>query len=209
MSFKRNFFDLSLHYHFWGRCNPRWLNALAVFFIAMALALIIRCVTDIYISKKYVFELAKQKEYLNIAAIPQVKITQYQALSQEHRAAVNAVVDQLNISWHQVFEQLEDATPDNIALLSIEPDGKNSVIKFQAEAKSLDSLLLYASSLENRGLFGQLNYSKHETFEQDPNKPIRLSFELGLLASDTSLIRSSESTLSSSNLLKSSAGELH
>lgn len=183
MQFKPYFFDASLRNYFWGRLNPVWAKLLAVLAIVIAAALMVHSGIDIYISRQHVLFIAEQRKTLNTLATPELKSTQLKSLSREQRMAVKAVVDQLNISWHQVFEQLEKSTPEGIALVSIEPDGKNAVIKFQAEAKSLDSLLLYASSMENSGLFGRLSYSKHETFEQDPSNPIRLSFELGLLAS--------------------------
>ena len=100
--------------------------------------------------------------------------------SQTSRKALIGVIQQLNVPWHDIFEQLERLTPPDVALLSIEPDGQRRQIRLQAEAKSLDSLLRYASTLQQNGVFGRLNYSKHETNDQDPNRPVRLSFELGL-----------------------------
>ena len=96
--------------------------------------------------------------------------------------ALNGVILQLNLPWHDIFEQLEKSIPPEVALLSIEPDGQRRQIRLQAEAKSLDALLRYASSLQHKGIFGRLNYTRHETNDQDPNRPVRLSFELGLSA---------------------------
>ena len=103
-------------------------------------------------------------------------------LSEDKKRNLNAVVRQLNIPWYDIFQQLEQSTPQDVALLSIEPDGQRAMIKIQAESKSLDSLLAYASALQQQGIFGRLSYSKHETNDQDPNKPIRLIFELELKA---------------------------
>ena len=102
--------------------------------------------------------------------------------SQVTRKALNGVIQQLNVPWHDIFEQLEASTSSEIALLSIEPDGQSGKIRLQAEAKSLDPLLRYASTLQQNGIFGRLSYSKHETNDQDPNRPVRLSFELELSA---------------------------
>lgn len=102
-------------------------------------------------------------------------------LTQEQINALNGVIRQLNIPWHDLFEQLERSTPAEVALLSIEPDGQRAVVKMQAEAKTLDALLRYAASLQKQGVFGRLSYSKHETNDQDVNRPVRLSFELTLL----------------------------
>jgi hypothetical protein len=92
----------------------------------------------------------------------------------------NNVVRQLNLPWKNLFEDLESLTPMDVALISIEPDGARSTVKLVAEAKSLATLLNYSSKLQQNGIFGRITYSKHETNDQDTNKPIRLSFELEL-----------------------------
>ena len=92
----------------------------------------------------------------------------------------NGVIRQLNVPWKNLFEDLEAVTPMDVALISIEPDGSRSTVKLVAEAKSLTTLLSYSSKLQQNGIFGRITYSKHETNEQDTNKPIRLSFELEL-----------------------------
>jgi hypothetical protein len=102
------------------------------------------------------------------------------AITPATRTALNGVIQHLNVPWHDIFEQLEASIPPDVALLSIEPNGQRRQIRLQAEAKSLDSLLRYASTLQQNGIFGRLSYSKHETNDQDPNRPVRLSFELGL-----------------------------
>ena len=103
-------------------------------------------------------------------------------LTAEKRRMLNALVQQLNVPWHDIFEQLERLTPSDVALLSIEPDSQRAIIKFLAEAKSLEALLMYAESLQQHGVFGRLTYRKHETNEQDANRPNRLAFEMELLA---------------------------
>jgi hypothetical protein len=103
-------------------------------------------------------------------------------ISVARRDALNGVVLRLNVPWHDIFEQLEQSTPAGVALLGVEPDGPRQQIRLQAEAATLDALLRYASSLQYQGVFGRLSYTKHETNAQDPSRPVRLSFELGLLA---------------------------
>jgi hypothetical protein len=100
--------------------------------------------------------------------------------SPEQRRQINDVIRQLNTPWLDLFEQLERSTPKDVALISIEPDASRASLRLQAEAKTLDTLLTYADRLHNQNMLGQLTYSKHETNDQDPNKPIRLSVEYSL-----------------------------
>lgn len=104
-----------------------------------------------------------------------------QALSTDQRQGLRAVARQLNIPWQELFEQLERTTPPQVALVSVEPDGQRGTVRLQAEAKSLDTLLQYAAALQGQGVLGRLTYNKHETNGQDPNRPMRLTFELVLL----------------------------
>lgn len=104
-----------------------------------------------------------------------------QALTTDQRQGLRAVARQLNIPWQELFEQLERSTPPQVALVSVEPDGQRGTVRLQAEAKSLDTLLQYAAALQGQGVLGRLTYNKHETNGQDPNRPMRLTFELVLL----------------------------
>jgi septal ring factor EnvC (AmiA/AmiB activator) len=108
------------------------------------------------------------------------KATSELVATEEQRRGLNTVIRQLNTPWQDLFDQLEKTTPADIALISIEPDAKRATIRFVAEARRLDTLLTYASDLQQQGVFGRLTYSKHETNDQDSNKPVRLSFELDL-----------------------------
>jgi hypothetical protein len=99
------------------------------------------------------------------------------SLTEEQRRSLNTVIRQLNTPWQDLFDQLERQTPKDVALISIEPDARRASIRLQAEAKTLEALLAYAASLQQRGVLGRLTYSKHETNDQDSNKPIRLSVE--------------------------------
>jgi Tfp pilus assembly protein PilN len=122
------------------------------------------------------------------------KATSDLATTEDQRRGLNTVIRQLNTPWQDLFDQLEKTTPADIALISIEPDAKRATIRFVAEAKRLETLLAYASDLQQQGVLGRLTYSKHETNDQDSNKPVRLSFELDMrmpqrLAANAQVVR--------------------
>ena len=101
-------------------------------------------------------------------------------ISPQHRSAWNQVARQLNTPWSSLLDALERATPDNIALLSIEPDGARGSIRLQAEAKNLESLLAYAGALKAIDVFESVVLIRHETNDQDSNRPLRLSLDIRL-----------------------------
>ena len=174
---------------FFGYCRAASVNAALVLGLIVAGVALVWMCFQVYQTQQETKALEQAVENLqsNIAEhINSQKTTQALStetdLSKENLKALGGVIKQLNVPWQDIFKQLEKTIPPDIALLSIEPDAQRGQIRLQAEAESLDSLLRYASTLQNYGIFGRLNYSKHETNEQDPNKPARLTFELGLSA---------------------------
>jgi Tfp pilus assembly protein PilN len=101
-------------------------------------------------------------------------------LSPEQRRAWNHVVGQLNTPWAALLAGLEAATPEDVALVSVEPDPPKSSVRLQAEAKTLDALLTYSQRLASVEPFGDVTLLKHDTNEQDPNRPVRLTLSVGL-----------------------------
>lgn len=102
------------------------------------------------------------------------------AVSAEERRAWNQVVRQLNTPWAALLDALETATPEDVALVSVEPDARQSSVRLQVEAKSLDALLSHAQALKATEPFAEVTPLKHETNEQDPNRPVRLTLNLRL-----------------------------
>lgn len=106
------------------------------------------------------------------------------SLSPEQRDTWNQITRQLNTPWASLLDALESATPEGIALVSIEPDVRHNSIRLQAEAKTLDALLQYAQALKAVDLFDDVTPIKHEVNEQDANRPFRLSLNIRLQASE-------------------------
>jgi hypothetical protein len=103
-----------------------------------------------------------------------------------HRAELNAAeaeqynlaISELNTPWSDIFNGLEREAQADVALTVVEPDTKKGTLDIQAEAKDVGRLLIYAQLLGSDKAFGTLSLQRHETNEQDPNRPARLSFEV-------------------------------
>jgi hypothetical protein len=113
-------------------------------------------------------------------------------LAPPQRTAWNQLVRQLNMPWSSLLDTLETASPDDIAVVSIEPDGAQGSVRLQVEAKTLDSLLAYAGTLKSIDLFDSVTLIKHETNDQESTKPLRLSLDIRLKSGTTSGPRTQE-----------------
>lgn len=99
-------------------------------------------------------------------------------VSAQQLAEWSQLTRQLNTPWSALLDALEVATPPDVALVSIEPDAAQALIRLQAEAKSLQTLLDYSQVLRTSGPFDELVLRKHDTNDQDGARPIRLTMEL-------------------------------
>jgi hypothetical protein len=106
-----------------------------------------------------------------VQAVPPVQIGEPQA------AAVNAAVLQLNLPWRALHDAIGAATPNNIALLALEPDPRRRSMKITAEAKDSDDMIAYVERLKQQELFGAVALLRHEINELDPNRPIRFQLD--------------------------------
>lgn len=104
------------------------------------------------------------------------------ALSPAQREAWSRIVAPLNTPWPDLMDALEAGTPDNVAVVAIEPDARQGRVRLQAEARDLDTLLAYAARLDAADAFAGVALVRHETNEQDPNRPVRLTLDARLRA---------------------------
>lgn len=97
------------------------------------------------------------------------------ALALEVKRA-NEVLRQLSVPWEALFQTVESAGGNGVALLALEPDTEKRLVKISGEAKSIAAMLDYIKLLENRDVLGTVYLQSHHVQLQDPEKPVR--FEL-------------------------------
>lgn len=98
----------------------------------------------------------------------------------EQAAELNRITRHLNTPWATIFEVLERRTPQNVALLAIEPDASRQTVRLTAEARALEDLMHCAESLRADPAVRRILLIEHETNERDPTRPVRLTLELSL-----------------------------
>lgn len=92
----------------------------------------------------------------------------------ELRNAKDAIL-RLNLPWDLLFQSVEAANSDDIALLGIEPDARKRQVKVSGEAKDFDALLDYIRTLQQSAFLSGVYLEHHQVQDKDPEKPIRFT----------------------------------
>jgi hypothetical protein len=192
-------FESYPEYSFWGTRSGFWATICKVLALLGIGGLLLILGMQVFTNQQTLQLMASQEQEWHKKSIAfkskQQKQLPVSELTSTQIRGYNNVIRQLNVPWKNLFEDLESMTPMDVALISIEPDGARSTVKLVSEAKSLTTLLNYSSKLQQNGIFGRITYSKHETNEQDTNKPIRLSFELVLRSALLTADKTAESDM--------------
>lgn len=100
------------------------------------------------------------------------------AIPEAQAAAVNAAVLQLNLPWRQLQDAVAAANSPAVALLALDPDPRKQALKITAEAKNADDMVGYIEQLKQQEFFSSAALLRHETNDQDPNRPLRFQVEV-------------------------------
>lgn len=87
-------------------------------------------------------------------------------------AQANAVLDQLNLPWEELFDSIEHAATEDIALLSLQPNFANRTLRLNGEAKSMQELLEFVEALEREAVFENVHLLNYKIKQDNPHRPI-------------------------------------
>jgi Tfp pilus assembly protein PilN len=83
------------------------------------------------------------------------------ALAQRIEAS-NRVLDALDQPWFKLFEDVESAAAEGVALLALEPDAVQRSVRLAGEASDLDALARYLERLGGLESLGDVRLAQHE-----------------------------------------------
>ena len=84
----------------------------------------------------------------------------------------NAILDQLNLPWEMLFDSIEHAATEDIALLSLQPNFTNRSLRLSGEAKSMAELLDFVEALERELVFENVHLLNYKIKQESPQRPI-------------------------------------
>ena len=94
------------------------------------------------------------------------------AAAQELKAAHQAL-QRLSFRWDDLFNALESAPADGVALLAVEPDPAKGVVKITAEARSAADMLGYVERLQKADRLADVMLANHQLKTSEPLQPMR------------------------------------
>lgn len=91
--------------------------------------------------------------------------------------SAQATVRQLTLPWAQLIDSLERASTKEVAVLHIQPDAQNRLVRVTAEARAQEPMLEYLRRLGSTGSFAEVHLISHQVREDDPARPIQFSVQ--------------------------------
>lgn len=88
---------------------------------------------------------------------------------------VEAVMRQLTLPWAPLIESIENAGTRDIAILQLQPDARQRVLRITAEARSQDAMVDYLKRLTQARGFGEVHLLNHQVREDDPQRPVQFA----------------------------------
>lgn len=81
----------------------------------------------------------------------------------------------LALPWSRLLETLQDSLPDDVALLSLDADGRAGTFQLAANAKSHQAMLDYFKDLKAKPGLGEVTLTRHELREIDGLQGVNFS----------------------------------
>ena len=93
----------------------------------------------------------------------------------EQLKSAQAVVRQLALPWPQLIDSMERAAMKEVAVLHIQPDAQQRLLRVTATAPREELMLEYLRRL-GRG-FAEVHLVSHQVREDEPQRPIQFSLQ--------------------------------
>jgi hypothetical protein len=100
-------------------------------------------------------------------------------LEEEARAA-EAVVRQLTLPWATLITTIEQAASRDVAILQLQPDAEQRVLRLTAEARHRDAMFDYVQRLGAAKGLSEVHLVKHEVQRDDPQRPIQFAVQAAI-----------------------------
>jgi len=95
--------------------------------------------------------------------------------SQEIRKEIiqaNAILEQINLPWETLFDAIEHAVNEDVALLTLQPNISSQLLRIGGEARNMAVLLDFVEALEREMVFKNAHLLNYKIKQDSPHRPI-------------------------------------
>jgi hypothetical protein len=96
--------------------------------------------------------------------------------------SAEAVVRQLTVPWGSLVQALEQAATRDVAVLALQPDAENRLLRLTAQATHREAMFEYMRRLAAAKALGDVHMVSHQIVPDDPQQPIQFSLQAALKA---------------------------
>ncbi|MBX9904080.1 MAG: hypothetical protein K2Y31_06975 [Burkholderiales bacterium] len=95
----------------------------------------------------------------------------------EQIKAAETIVRQLTLPWAPLIETLESTSATDVAVLQIQPETQQGLVRISAEARNSDAMWKYLMSLSATSTLNNVHLLNHQVQLDDPAKPLQFSVQ--------------------------------
>lgn len=100
----------------------------------------------------------------------------------DHVKAAEAVVRNLTLPWASLIETLESTSSQDVAVLQVQPDAQQGLLRITAEARNQATLWQYVRALAAAQSLEEVHLLNHQVQQEDPQKPLQFSVQAKIKA---------------------------
>ena len=97
---------------------------------------------------------------------------------EEQMKEAQSVLRQLALPWAQIVDSLENAAMPDVAVLQVQPEAQQRLLRVTAEAKGEEIMFRYLRRLAAAEGFSDVHLVSHQVREDDPRRPLQFSLQL-------------------------------
>lgn len=87
------------------------------------------------------------------------------------------VVRQLTLPWASLAETIESAATPDVAILQLQPDAQQRLLRLTAEARHQKGMLEYLRRLAANRVLADVHVVSHQVQQEDPQRPIQFAVQ--------------------------------
>lgn len=99
---------------------------------------------------------------------------------EEEVKSAEAVLRQLALPWSAIIETVEDAATPDVAVLQMQPDAQQRLLRLGAEARTRQAMLEYLRRLAAAKALAGVHVVSHQVQMEDPQRPVQFTVQAQL-----------------------------